>query len=108
MLIINKDNYIIYLGKNAQENWDLLSKNKKCLWFHLENFPSGHCVIECSREIFNFDKSIIIFCCQLVKDNSKYKNLKNIKVMYTLLKNIKKGNKVGEVNVKGKYEVIIL
>ena len=42
-----KDSYILYLGENAQENWDLLSKDKKFLMVsYLDSFPSSHCIIE--------------------------------------------------------------
>lgn len=37
------------LGKNSTENFQLIDiakeENKNYWWFHLDNMPSGHCVI---------------------------------------------------------------
>jgi predicted ribosome quality control (RQC) complex YloA/Tae2 family protein len=102
-----KDNYILYLGENAQENWDLLKNDKSSMWLHLNNFPSGHCIITKSCLDKNYNKQIIMYGAQLIKEHSKYKNLKNIKVVYTELKNVKKGEVIGEVIIK-KCKFIIL
>ena len=98
VLKYEKDNYILYLGENAQENWDLLKNDKNSIWLHLNNFSSSHCIITNTNN--NYTKQIIMYGAQLVKLNSKYKNMKNVKVVYTSLKNVKKGDKVGEVIIK--------
>jgi hypothetical protein len=45
-------------------------------------------------------KSVIRFCATLCKDGSKYKNNKDVKIIYTEIKNVKKADKVGAVNIK--------
>ena len=38
---------VIKIGKNQQENWDLIdSSYEKFTWLHLNSYPSGHVVIE--------------------------------------------------------------
>ena len=54
------------------------------------------------------DKEDIIFASTLVKENSKYKNFKNIKICYTQVKNIKKTRTPGEVKILKKPETITL
>ena len=44
----------------------------------------------------------------LCKQNSKYKNLKDIKICYTSLKKLSKTQKIGEVTIKGKKNIIKL
>jgi hypothetical protein len=99
------NNTIFYLGENAQDNWNLLSKNKNFIWLHLNSFSSGHCVIE-SDDIK--DKKLINYGSLLVKNGSKYKDMKNLKVIYTQLKNVTKGSNIGEVNIKGKCKFITI
>ena len=41
-----------------------------------------------------------------VKNMSKYKFLKDIKIMYTSIKKLSKTDKLGEVDIVGKYNII--
>lgn len=50
----------------------------------------------------------LIYGAQLCKSNSKYKNYNNLKICYTSLKNIKKTQKIGEVIIIGKKNIIKL
>lgn len=95
---INKE-FEIFIGKNAQENWDIIDNaSQSDIWFHLDNFPSCHVVLKTdSFETKDFNKQTLIFCASLCKVNSKYANLKKIKVIYTKIHNIKKADKVGSV-----------
>ena len=97
------NNKIFKLGQNARENhliFDQALKND--WWFHLNDFPSGHLIIE-SKDII---KDEIKHAAFLVKDNSKYKNLKKIKVCYTQIKNLKKGKTLGEIIINNKPLII--
>ena len=40
------NNTTYWLGKNAQDNWDII-KNAEVnwIWMHLDKFPSGHVII---------------------------------------------------------------
>jgi predicted ribosome quality control (RQC) complex YloA/Tae2 family protein len=100
MLII-KDNDLVYrLGRNAKENFELIDNaDPDDWWFHLSDHPSGHCIIDSS----SIDKSMIIFAGNLVKEYSKLKTHKNVKIVYTQIKNITKTKTLGQVIVK-KYE----
>ena len=91
-ITINDVDYKI--GQNAQENWDLLNLNENFTWLHLKSFPSCHVVIE-NEEL---EEDELIEGAYLCLQNTKYRNLKNIKVNYTLLKNIKKADKIGAVH----------
>tara|TARA_E500000178_G_scaffold329563_1_gene360598 strand:+ start:157 stop:543 length:387 start_codon:yes stop_codon:yes gene_type:complete len=98
------------LGKNALENHELIDDaDPNDLWFHLDGFPSGHCILEVNRNnnfdsnnkfnrINDIDSIDIIYAANLVKSHSKLKNHnKKLKVIYTPVKNLKKGKAKGEV-----------
>lgn len=190
MKIVTYKNVLFYIGKNAQENWDLLdfSKkiNKKFIWFHLDSFPSGYvimhstiedikkhnicketckvtcevtckvtcdtcdtCKVICNTCLNNNNQEYSIKCnnfklcnkcnknyqcdncktcneckeksyyenygtieeylqygANLCKENTKYRNLKNIYVIYTSLDKLHKSSFIGEVNINGKYDKI--
>ena len=91
---INKINYTLRLGENAKENHNIIDySDPDDWWFHLNDYPSGHCIVESS--IINDE--LIIYASNLVKINSKYKNNKNIKVKYIQVKHIKKTKNPGKV-----------
>ena len=104
MLIIEYEDTIFKVGKNAKENWKLLEENQEYMWFHLDSFPSGHCIVE-SPEL---NKEIIKLASMIVKENSKYKNYKNLGVKYLQIKNIKKTKNPGEVKLLKKGEVFFI
>jgi predicted ribosome quality control (RQC) complex YloA/Tae2 family protein len=93
----------ILVGNNAKENWELLEKcNENNLFLHLTSFPSCYVIILC--DILP-ELQIIEEAAKICKNNTKYKNLKNISVDYTLCKNIKKGEVLGEVIFKSNKKV---
>ena len=94
MKVIVIDDISFKVGQNAQENWDLLSLDENYTWFHLKSFPSCHVIIE-KLDPTNDD---IINGANLCLQNTKYRNLKNIKVNYTLIKNLRKADKPGSVH----------
>ena len=105
MIIIENDSIIYKLGKNAKENFELIDNSLETYWwFHLDDYPSGHCIIESS----SIDYSMALIAAKLVKENSKVKTEKNIKVVYTQLKNIKKTKNLGEVLILKKPNIITL
>ena len=104
MKTIDFENSKIIIGQNAKENWDLLDNNEKFLWFHLKSFPSCHVII--LNE--NPDETTIQKAAELCKENTKYKSLKNIKVNYTPIKNIKKSKEVGSVEFKSNKKVFTI
>jgi len=79
----------IKIGQNAQENWNLIDvSNQNYIWMHLNSFPSCYVVIE------NEDPSneLLVEGARLCKDNTKYKNMKDIKICYTTISNLIKGS----------------
>lgn len=93
-----EDNIKCFLGETAKENWDLLDKSKKHnMFFHLSSFPSGYVITDYEGVISN---EILIKASKICKDNSKYKNLRNIKIDYCMCGNLIKGNEVGIVYYK--------
>tara|TARA_Y100000816_G_C25593003_1_gene318244 strand:- start:13 stop:357 length:345 start_codon:yes stop_codon:yes gene_type:complete len=108
------ENIQFLLGQNAQENWDILDAAQKInsdyVWFHLNSFPSSYVIMYSSIENIH-DSSLndyLIYGAKLCKQNSKYKNFNDLKICYTSLKKLTKTNKVGEVIVKGKKNIIKL
>ena len=103
------------VGQNSQENWDLIdfySKiNNEYIWFHLNSFPSCY-VIMCTTLIDiscnEIKNNLINYGAELCKKNTKYRNLSDLKICYTSLKKLKKTNKIGEVNIIGKRNIIKL
>ena len=104
MKTIDFENSKIIIGQNAKENWDLLDNNENFLWFHLKSFPSCHVII--LNE--NPKETTIQKAAELCKENTKYKSLKNIKVNYTPIKNIKKSKEVGSVEFKSNKRVFTI
>lgn len=87
------------IGKNAAHNWQLIDSSQPSdLWFHLKSFPSPHVISQSNSNIFE--------CATACKLNSKYKNWKNIKIIYTPCSNLLKGDTVGSVFFKSNRKVL--
>jgi len=97
MKIFIIDDITVILGNNAQENTQLVKEsNQNYIWFHLKSFSSPHLILQAQ----NPSKSDIIKSAQLLKDNTKYKNMKNLTIEYTQIKNVKLTTTLGEVILK--------
>ena len=108
------ENIKFLLGQNAQENWDILEKAQKInpnyIWFHLNSFPSGYVIMYSTINELN-DTSLnncLTYGANLCKIHSKYKNYNDLKICYTSLKKLKKTQKVGEIIISGKKNIIKL
>ena len=105
-----------YIAKTAQENWDLLDKSKiinsNYIWFHLNSFPSCYVImydtLKNLKDKYNeIDVELYLhYGAQLCKNNTKYRNLKNLKIIYTTLNKLSKSDKIGEVIISGKSNTI--
>jgi len=119
MLEILFDNIKYLIGENDKDNWNIIDlakhENQNYIWFHLNSYPSPH-VIMCDTESnikknkidYNYSwKEYIKTGAQLCIDHTsnKYKNIPKLKVIYTEIKNIKKGVKIGEV-ITTKFNLI--
>lgn len=101
-----KDNILYKLGKNAKENFRLIDEaqdlNDEYWWCHLSDHTSGHCII------FNdkIDNSMIQFAGRLIKENSKKKYSKKVKIVYCQIKDLIKTKVIGEVIIKSNLNII--
>jgi len=86
----------IIIGKDAQDNWDIINESSPCdIWFHLNSFPSCHVIIrDCTPT-----QETIQMAAELCKEKSKYKHIKNIKVVYTTISNLELAEVIGSVNI---------
>ena len=96
--------YTIEIGQNAKENWDLVDNaDLNDLWFHLDNYPSAHIILGNNSSLFNlsdYHNQIISIASNHCKSYSKYgKKLHKVKIVYTQIKNLKKGKEIGSVIV---------
>ncbi len=92
--------YIIKIGKNKNENWDLVkNSDKDDIWFHLNDYPSCHVIVNTDGEK-KLDNKILKRAAVLCKENSKFSNIKNLEIIYTKIKNIKLGDEIGSVDTK--------
>ncbi len=102
MLEIIENDIKYKLGRNAKENFELIDEayelNNNYWWFHLEDYPSGHCIVH--TELIN--KTIAQFAANLVKQYSKLKDQKKVKIIYTQIKFVKKNKTIGEVRILNK------
>ena len=92
---------VILIGQNAQENWDLIDFESDFIWLHLNSFPSCHVIIKDE----NPDNDTLQVAAEMCKENTKYRNLKNLKICYTKCSNLKNGSDVGSVIYKSKRQV---
>ena len=89
----------IVAGTNAQENWDIIKRSEPGhIWFHLNSFPSPHVIIRSE----NPGDQQIIDAAHLCKSTSKYKNIKNARVVYCRVANLEMADEVGAVNIISK------
>ena len=89
-------NVIFYCGQNANENWDLLDKsnneNIEYIWFHLNSFASPYVIMFSTinelKNQYSEDEvlEILTHGAEICKENSKYKFLNDLKIVYTSLK----------------------
>ena len=106
MLTIIENDITYKLGRNAKENFELIDDaqdaNPDYWWFHLDEHPSGHCVIY-SDIITN---QMVAYAANLVKQYSKLKSNTKVKIVYTQIKNVKKTKTLGQVQLHGQTKLI--
>jgi predicted ribosome quality control (RQC) complex YloA/Tae2 family protein len=94
------------IGSNAKENWELLNLSKSTdVFFHLSSFPSCYVILENETDKYP-SEDIIKEASILCKSNTKYKNMRDIKVDYTFCSNVIKGEVVGQVYYKSNRKVL--
>jgi predicted ribosome quality control (RQC) complex YloA/Tae2 family protein len=105
-------NYIEYwVGDNEVENFEIIDRAKlDDLWFHVDQQSSCH-VIAVLPEENKYDKKqlhkIAIQGSVLCKQFSRYKEKKNVPIMYTNIGKVNKTEKIGAVHVDS-YKIITI
>lgn len=103
-------NIVYRIGENRKENHPLIKdSDKNDWWFHLDNLPSCHCVVERNP----IDEDDINFASKIVAENSNKsewnnKNIKKIRVCYTQIKNLELTKNPGEVLLLKTPQIYIL
>ena len=93
-------NYTIYIGKNKNDNFEIIDNSIDTdLWFHVNNEPSCHVILKNTNKIRDIPIQVIKRCAYLCKINSKAKTQKKCSVIYTQIKNVIKTEHVGQVAV---------
>jgi len=96
---------IIIVGENDKENNDIIKIAKQnYYWFHLRGNPSPHAILETD----NPTQKEIKYAGEIVKSKSKLKNLQNVKIIYTSVKNIRLTDKLGCVQIKTKCNIVTI
>ncbi len=124
-----KINVVYKVGKNAQNNFELIDlADNNDLWFHVNKISSCH-VIACFKnrtinpnnheenpnyydiDFDNLDKKqkqqIITQGALICKQFSRVKNQKNVEIIYTKIENICKTEIIGEVTAFKTKSIII-
>jgi len=95
----NNVEYVIYIGKTKNENWSLIDVGAESdIWFHVKDVPSCHVILKCSGKMKEVPIAVLIRCGVLCRQNSGKCN-PNSEIIYTSIKNVKKGVHEGSVVV---------
>ena len=98
---------ICYVGKNKKDNWLLLDKalNENIQWvfFHLTSFSSPYLILE--TEFNNVTIDVVKEAAELLKQNTKYSQLRSVYVDFTPCSNIRKTENEGEIEYKSLRKV---
>lgn len=102
--------YTVRAGQSAQENWDLIEDStQNDIWFHVEGESSCHVVLKIGDRKKSPHKAVINYCASLCKEGSKVRFAKNVKIIYTNIKNVKinKAYTVGSVKASNTKSIKI-
>ena len=99
--IYDNNEYIIQIGKNKNENWELIDNASNTdIWFHIEGQSSCHVVLTNEDLVKNVPRQVIKRCAYLCKINSAAKTMSKCNVNYAPISSVIKTNIVGQVNVQ--------
>lgn len=99
--------YRVRIGRNAGENDKIIQEaSQNDVWFHLAAFPSCHLIISCSLNALT--PSLRNQCAQLVKNNTKYRDVPNLRVNFIEIKYVKRTEIPGRVILKKTPDSILI
>ena len=105
----NKD-YIIEIGINAKNNWELFdSSNEEDILFHVRDGSSSYIILKNNEKykLREIPRQIIKRCACLCKSHSNSKKLFNIYIIYSKIEHCEKGKKEGSVFMNQYKECVI-
>ena len=86
------------IGKNAKDNDRLFDEAEDDdIWFHLNDYPSAHLWIKNQK----LSKQDLYRIGLVLKKHSKYSKENGLSIMYTTKNNLRKTQKIGEIEVTG-------
>ena len=101
-------NNTIKIGQNARDNDLIVSEAEQTdVWFHLADYPSCHLIISVNED-HPIDKQMIIYCSQLVKSRTKYKNIPKLTINYCPIKQVHRTKTKGLVTLSGVINKIVI
>ena len=81
------------------ENWSLIDAAVESdIWFHVKDVPSCHVILKCSSKLKDVPRAVLAHCGVLCRQNSGKCSAKS-EIIYTSVKNVKKGVHEGSVVV---------
>jgi len=99
------------VGSNAQDNFDIIDESDSIdIWFHIEGQSSCHVVAKMPQDIKLNKKQKLQIIKQgalICKQNSKYKSLHDVPIVYTQIVNITKKDKIGQVETQNSKIIAI-
>ena len=111
LFIHGSKEYEIYIGKNKEENWQLIdASNSDDVWFHIDNQPSCHVILKNTDKVKLRDipRQVLKRAAYLCKINSLTKTQPKCDVIYVAISAITKTQIVGQVVVNGQTKIISL
>ncbi len=101
--------FTILVGKNAKANWQLIDEaNPDDIWIHLDDGrPSPHIIIQ-NPDGLKPSLQTIKYGALQCKIHSKFANQSKLPIMYTPIKNVIKGDKVGSVLLKSPHKTLTI
>lgn len=97
----NNKEYVFQIGKNAENNWNIIKiAESDDIWFHVNDYSSAHVILKNPDllSIKDFPIHVLRYCAIKCKNkNNKLKHINNLSVCYTKINNIKLGTNVGSV-----------
>lgn len=102
MITLEFESAIIKIGRNQSENNKLvLAAHPDDIWMHLLSESSPHLLLKCNK----ITPELLQHCAQLVKQYSKCRGMKRVKVMWCSRNKIRTTRIPGIVDVS-KFKII--
>ncbi len=93
------ENSCLVVGTSARNNWDIIRESEPGhLWFHLDSFPSPHVILRSNEP----SRAEIECAASLCKSRSRYRKVRNVRVVYTRVHNLDLADEVGAVDIVSK------